>query len=57
MDLLHHVHPFAIRTYPGGTIADAPLVLIETLWANFKPANTTPTKRFFLLAAMTLEIL
>ncbi len=52
--VLRHPDAFAIRTDPGGTVADAPFVFLKTGIAYLETAGTTPTEHLFFLAAMTL---
>jgi hypothetical protein len=49
----HHPDPLAIGTDPGRPIAETPLVLFKTFFADHKTAGTAPAEFLFLLAAVT----
>jgi len=44
---------FTVRADPGGTVADAPFILIKTIRADGKTATAAPAERKFFFAAMT----
>lgn len=47
------MHPFTVRTNPGGAVTDSPLVFDKTIGAYLEPALAAPAERFFVVAAMT----
>ena len=53
--LFHHVYPFTIRADPGGSVAHAPFVLLETCRADLKTAAAVPAEGFHLCAAVAAE--
>jgi len=53
---LHHVHPLAVRADPGGAVAHAPFVFLETIRADLKAAAATPAEGFFLFAAVATKL-
>jgi hypothetical protein len=49
------VNPLAVRTYPGGAVADTPFVFGKTFRAYLKPAGTVPAKWFLFLATVAFK--
>jgi hypothetical protein len=49
------VDSFAIRAYPGRTVADAPPVLGKAFRADLKAAGAVPAEGLLFLAAMAFE--
>ncbi len=46
------MHPFTVRTDPGGAVTDPPFVFLKTFRTDFKAADAAPAKGLFSLAAM-----
>ncbi len=53
---LRHSHSAAVRAYPGGTVADAPLVFLKAGIADLKTARAVPAELLFFLTAMAFEL-
>ncbi len=50
--LLHQMNPLTIRTNPGRTIGNTPLVLGKAGWTDFKTAGTAPAEGKLLFTAV-----
>jgi len=49
---LHHAYSFAVRTDPGGAVADAPFIFFETVLADHEAARATPAELLGFFAAV-----